>query len=86
MPDNERYNPIPLAANAVVTFPQGSPTGIGIFLCTVSGTLTITRADAVVLLNALPVTAGQCYFLNFYMGQMATITLTGGAAGTIGVQ
>ena len=77
----EHYNPKPMAANSV------SKIGVTLagFLCTVSGTLTVTDADSTVLVNALPVTAGAFVRLPILSVTNAgmTVTLAGGAAGTL---
>jgi hypothetical protein len=54
------------------------------FLCTVSGTMTITDADGTVTVNALPVTAGVYVKipLNFNTSMGGTVALTT-AAGTL---
>ena len=82
----ERYSPLPLAVNTVTLLPQGSPTGICGFLCVTSGTLSVTRLDGVVVVNTIPVTAGTYLAMPFYIGANATITLAGGASGTLGTQ
>jgi hypothetical protein len=78
----EHYTGKPIAANGSIK------TGVSIagFLCTVSGTLTVTDADGTVLVNALPCTAGQGFIripllanTNAGMG----VTLAGGCAGTL---
>lgn len=55
------------------------------FLPTVAGTLTVTDADATVLVVAVPVTAGVFVKLpmQFNTSMGGTITLAGGAAGTL---
>jgi len=54
------------------------------FLCTVSGTMTITDADGTVTVSALPVTAGVYTKipLNFNTSMGGTVALTT-AAGTL---
>lgn len=84
----ERYNPVPLAANA--SFVTNSKDSIGGFLCITAGTLTVTRNTDVgtsqTVVNALPVAAGVYYPLPFFLGTYGgTITLAGGASGTLGV-
>ena len=65
-------------------FPQGSPTGIGGFLCITAGTITVTRADGVVIINAFPMTAGTYIPMPFYLGAGATVVLGAGASGVLG--
>lgn len=81
----ERYNPKPVSAGTT-TLPPGC-TGLGGFLCvsSTSGTLTVTRADSTVLVNALPVTAGIYYHMPFLVGEGATVTLSN-CTGTLGYQ
>lgn len=79
----ERYKPVPLGANATYLFPQGAPTGLGGFIAVTAGTITVTNSSSVVLLNALPVSAGVYYPLPMYTGHNATVTLVGGASGTL---
>lgn len=82
----ERYNAIPMGANATQVV-QG--THIAGFLCTVAGTLTVTgtAADgttAVTFVNALPVAAGQYVKIPLEVTVAPlTVTLAGGAAGTL---
>ncbi len=84
----ERYNPVLVGVNSTVTLPHNS---VGIFLCTVSGTLTINvaKADArpaYTLLTAFAVTAGTTYKIPFYLGTNGgSVTTAGGAAGVLGV-
>lgn len=76
---------LPIAANSTVNLPGPGITG---FACVATGTLTITRRNEngtdTVILNAMPVTAGQWIDLPFYVGQsgLSTATTAGGAAGT----
>jgi hypothetical protein len=63
----------------------GTNDSLGGFLCKTAGTLTVTRADSVLLVDALPVSAGIWYPLEFFVGDGATVTLAGGASGTLGV-
>lgn len=82
----ERYNGVPIAANGNYKV-QG--THIAGFLATVAGTLTVTgtAADgtsAVTFVNALPVTAGQYVKIPLEVTVAPlTVTLAGGAAGTL---
>lgn len=82
----ERYTPIPIAANTTVTV-RGS--ALGGFLCTTSGTLTVIRNDGggntTTLINAMAVTASVYYPLPFFLGQNGgTVTTAGGAVGLLG--
>lgn len=78
----EHYSAHPMAADTTRTSPGVHIAG---FLCTATGTLTITDADATVLVNALPVTAGAFTRipLLFRTSAGGTVTLAGGAAGTL---
>ncbi len=80
----ERYNPVQMGVNATYTIPNGS---IGCFLCQTSGTLTLTRGNtAVPVLTNFPVTSGQYLRIPFLLGiHGGTVTLAGGASGTLGV-
>lgn len=83
----ERYTPKPVAANSTVTI---SGSGVGGFLCTTSGTITLVRDDGqgatTTLVNAMAVTAGVYYPLPFYLGPTGgTFTTAGGAVGCLGV-
>lgn len=81
----ERYNPVPIGVSASYTFTQGSPSGIGGFLCITAGTITVTRADGVVIVNAFPMTAGTYVPMPFFVAPGATVVLAGGASGVLGV-
>ena len=81
----ERYNPHPMAANATLALNSAN---LGGFIAVTAGTLTVTATPSgTVLVNALPVTAGGYYPLPMSLvgngGSGATITLAGGASGTI---
>lgn len=77
----ENFNGRPIAANGTMK------TGMMIagFLPTVSGTLTATDDDGTVLVSAVPVTAGIYVRipLAFHSTSGGSITLAGGAAGTL---
>lgn len=77
----EQYTPQVMTANtSFVTTNQK----IGGFICTVSGTLNITKGNGSTILVNFPVTAGVYYPLPLYVGNYgATITLSGGAAGSL---
>lgn len=76
----EHYNAKPMAANASI-----KTAAVAGFLCTVAGTLTITDADGMVLLNAFPVAAGSFTRIPLFANTSAgmTVQLAGGAAGTL---
>ena len=84
----ERYSPIPVAANSTVEI---SGNAIGLFVCTTSGTLTVVSnaydgKPTQTIVNALTVTAGSIYPLPFFLGSNGgTVTTAGGAVGTVGV-
>lgn len=77
----EHYSAKPIGVDGSLTI------GVTVagFLCVVSGTLTITDKDGTVLVNALPVTAGQWTRIPLLTNTNAgaTVTLGGGAAGTL---
>lgn len=78
----EGYAAHPMAANST----RNCGAGIAGFLCTVAGTLTVTDADGTVLVAALPVTANGLFIripLLFKSTSGGTVTLAGGAAGTL---
>jgi hypothetical protein len=81
----QRYNPVVIAATSTNVLPEGSPVGLGSFYAITAGTITITRADGTVLLNAFPVAAGAIVPLFMYVGAGATFTTAGGASGTLTV-
>lgn len=82
----ESYNPKPMAANVSLDV-HGS--ALGGFLAVTSGTLTVTAADAlgngaVVLVNAVPVTAGIYTPIPLDVPATGyTVALAGGASGTL---
>lgn len=77
----EHYCPKPLGANGSTKI----GTNLAGFICTVSGTLTVTDADGTVLVNALPVTAGDFTRLPILSNTNAgmTVTLAGNGEGTL---
>lgn len=77
----EHYNAKPMGANGS----RKCGPHIAGFLCTVSGTITITDADGTVLVSALPVTAGTWTRIPLFFISTAggTVALAGGAAGTL---
>lgn len=83
----ERFNPVPMVANTsyVVRGPS-----MGGFLAKTSGTITVAADNAlgtslVTYVDAVPVTAGTYtpIPLEFPTGAGGTITLAGGASGTL---
>jgi hypothetical protein len=83
----ERYAPVPMAADSSI---RVSGSNLGGFLCVASGTVTVTDANNVVIVDTLPVTAGVYYpmpFLITYEGSQPgyLVELAGGAAGTLAV-
>ena len=61
-------NPIAVGAGATVDFDASKLSG---FLCTTSGTVTISRRDAngvTTIVNALPVTAGEFHDIPIMIG------------------
>ena len=81
----ERFRPQPMAANTSYTVKGPN---LGGFLCTVAGTLTVTDVvTSTVLVNAVPVTAGAYVPLPFVFtsAEGGTVTLAGGAAGTLAI-
>lgn len=82
----ERYTPKVIAANSINTI---SPSNIGGFLCTVSGTITLVSngqdgADDTTFFTAMAVTAGNYYPMPFYIGKSGGVfTTAGGAAGVL---
>lgn len=83
---SSHYKALPIAADTTTVI-QGSH--IGGFLCTTTGTITINRIDegiTTVIVDELPVTAGQWVDLPFYVGTDARSNIvTTGAAGTLAV-
>jgi hypothetical protein len=85
--NRERYSPVVIAANGTVTLSTGQ---IGGFLCLTAGTITVTRNNedgtTTVIVNAVPVTAGLWTWMPFLLtSHGGTVTLAGGASGTLGV-
>lgn len=84
----ERYQPIAMAANATQTL-YGS--GLGGFLPVTAGTLTVLDSKGNTIVNAIPVSAGVFLKLPIFTGQGGatnggSVTLAGGASGTLLVQ
>lgn len=82
----ERYTPYPIGVNGTLTFGDSAVCQLGHFHAVTAGTITIV-SQGTTLLNAFPVTAGQFLPIAWLLpGQGgATITLAGGASGTISV-
>lgn len=85
----ENYTPIVLGVDASTKLTGRQ---IGGFLALTSGTLTVVNHDGTTIVNAVPVTAGIYTPLPFSLQgndavntQLATVTLAGGASGTLGV-
>lgn len=80
----ERFRAQPLGVNASTTV---GGMAIGGILAKTAGTITMTDADGTVLVDAIPVSAGVYTPLPFLFKTNAggTITLAGGASGTLGV-
>jgi hypothetical protein len=78
----ETYTAVAMAANANKIFK--APSGLGGFLCTVAGTFDADDSNGAVV-DVLPVTAGVYYAMPFSCVGDLTVTLSGGAAGTVGV-
>jgi hypothetical protein len=76
-----RYTPVVIAAGG--TWKSDQIHGLGAFIPTVTGTITITDGNGNVVLNACPVTAGTRLELTMYtQGNTAVVALTS-AAGTL---
>jgi hypothetical protein len=76
-----RYAPVQAPANSTTSVTSDS---IGGFLCVTAGTLTVTRHDGTVVINALPVVAGTWVDIPFYMGvNQYSVTTAGGASGIV---
>lgn len=77
----EQYRPQVMEADT--SFPCGGRQ-LGGFLASVSGTITITRdRDGIVMVPVTPVTAGVMTPLPLIFDGPFTVTLAGGAAGTL---
>lgn len=83
----ERYKPVLMGVDASY---KVTSQGLGFFLAKTSGAITITSALGVTLLDAVAVTAGVYLPIPILlMGPTndigGTVTLSGGASGTLGV-
>lgn len=79
----ERFNPVPLGANEV--YETYGP-AIGGFLAKTAGTITVKdRRSGTDVVDAVPVVEGVYLPIPmvFYSGEGGTITLAGGASGTL---
>ena len=82
----ERFSPKPMTANATLAI---NGPYLGGFLCKVSGTISVVAKDAlgtsdVTLVDAVPVTAGIYTPIPIVVPATGyTVTLGGGAAGTL---
>jgi len=82
----EQYHGVPIAADGTY---ESSGIGTGGFICVTAGTLSITRRNltqpltGVAVLTAFPVSAGTVYGLPILMNAGYTVTLAGGASGTL---
>jgi hypothetical protein len=83
MNTQEKYTPLVLGVSSTTVVPGAS--SIGSFLAVTAGTITLTKLDGTVVLNAFPVAAGQVAYINLRVGHSFTVTLAGGASGTLGV-
>lgn len=80
----ERYHPKPMTANSSAII---KGVHMGGFAAKTNGTITVTDNDGTVLVDAHPVTAGIYMPLPFVFSSSegATVTLAGGASGTLAV-
>lgn len=80
----EAATPIVVGAGATVTIRGAFTSG---FLCTTTGTITIARTEpnggSTVLVNALPVTAGQWVDIPMYLGILGGTITSAAAVGTL---
>lgn len=83
----ERYRPIVLGVNGASKIDSDH---VGGFLAVTAGTITITSdpdtgSTPITIVNAFPVAAGVYYPLPFYLSPTGgSVTLAGGASGTLG--
>lgn len=76
----ERFRPVDLGANGSFTTTGEHIAG---FLAKVSGTITVTSKTGVVLLDAIPVTAGVYTPIPATVGVGAVVQLASSADGTL---
>jgi len=79
---NELFSAVACPANTAT--PAVVQKGVGGFLCTTSGTLTVV-VGGVTLCTALAVTAGVFHSIPFACDGAATFTTAGGAVGTMAI-
>lgn len=76
-------NPVVCAVNSVTRVAANAAHS---FFAVTAGTITITRSNSAVVLNAYPVTAGQWVELEMNVDPNGwTLTTAGGASGTVTV-
>lgn len=90
----EHYRPVAIGVNGNVTLEINQ---LGGFLCTTAGTITVVDGAGVTVVAATAVTAGVYLPMPFDVGggrigataaagsRKTTVTLAGGASGTLGV-
>lgn len=83
----ERYKPVLMGVD---TSYKVTSQGLGFFLAKTSGTISITNSIGTTLVDAVAVTAGVYLPLPILLmtpgnGVGGTVTLAGGASGTLGV-
>lgn len=80
----ERYTAYPMGVNASLKVTRQS---IGGFLAKTAGTITVVNDKGATIVDAIPVAAGLYYPLPFLLQSETggTVTLAGGASGTLGV-
>jgi hypothetical protein len=78
----ELFTAVTIGVNGSNTFPDAS--GLGVFVCTVTGTFD-ADVNGNELVDGFPVTAGSVYGFGLACAGELVITLSGGAAGTVGV-
>lgn len=85
----ESYGYQVFAANATGAITHGSEGALGGFLCSTSGTLTLTETvGGATVVASMPVTAGIFHSMPFLVPRAAasfTVVLGGGASGTFAV-
>lgn len=77
----ERYNYRPMGVNDTLNINGHNVSG---FVCTTSGTLTLTDGSGTAVLTAFPVTAGTTHRFPLILNQInGTVALAGGASGCL---
>ena len=81
---NQRYTAYLMGVNASLKVTRQS---IGGFLAKTAGTITVVNDKGATIVDAIPVAAGLYYPLPFLLQSETggTVTLAGGASGTLGV-